>query len=217
VKKARGEYVALIDSDMELTPDVIGACVEAMDDDLVTGIVIPEESFGEGFWAKCKRLERSFYVGVPWIEAARFFKRSTYQELGGYDETLVSGEDWDLSRRVGNLGKLASVQEAIRHNEGRLSLWQTVKKKYYYAQHARAYLETNVEKSVLTAQAGPLRRYGLFFSDPRKLLSSPGVGLGMLFMKTGEFLFGALGYMTRPRIQAVDGDVADESDPRAVG
>ena len=98
VTQASGEFVAIIDSDMELAPEVITQAVAQFTNPHVVGVVIPEESFGVGFWAQCKRLERSFYVGIPWMEAARVFKRATYTDLGGYDTALVSGEDWDLSQ-----------------------------------------------------------------------------------------------------------------------
>src|SRR5687767_12224398 len=77
VEQARGTYVVIVDSDMELSPHVVSACVEAAKEQpALGGIIIPEESFGQGFWAQCKRLERSFYVGVDWIEAARFFDKA---------------------------------------------------------------------------------------------------------------------------------------------
>lgn len=200
VSQAHGEYVAIIDSDMELEPEVIAACVAAARaDSTVSGVIIPEESFGQGFWARCKRLERSFYVGVEWIEAARFFKRSTYVALGGYDETMVSGEDWDLSRRAAAQGQLAHVTPLIHHNEGRLHLWRTLKKKAYYAAQARNYFAKNPVGPKLTAQAGPLQRYKLFFSRPERLAREPLTAAGMLFMKTCEFASGALGYMLAGR------------------
>lgn len=194
IGKASGEYVVIIDSDMELAPEVIEQCATALADKSVAGVTIPEESFGEGFWAQCKRLERSFYVGVPWIEAARAFHRTTLEKLGGYDESLVSGEDWDLSKRAERFGKIVPISAFIRHNEGRINLPKTLKKKYYYAQHAKAYLKQNPVNSKLTAQQGPLRRYKLFFSRPTKLFKNPILGLGMLFMKTSEFTAGAAGY-----------------------
>lgn len=196
VARAHGQYVAIIDSDMELEPEVIAACVAGVQNNpKAVAAIIPEESFGQGFWAQCKRLERSFYVGVDWIEAARFFDRQTYMTVGGYDEKMISGEDWDLSRRAAKQGELVRITPFIHHNEGRLRLWRTLKKKVYYARQARYYFAKNDVGSKLTAQAGPLQRYKLFFRQPKKLFARPVTAVGMLFMKTCEFAFGAVGYV----------------------
>jgi glycosyltransferase involved in cell wall biosynthesis len=67
VKKAEGEYVVIIDSDMELSPKVIAACVEKVKaDSSFGGVIIPEESFGTGFWAQCKRRGRLGLVAKNW-------------------------------------------------------------------------------------------------------------------------------------------------------
>src|SRR6266567_9364650 len=144
VRKAAGKYVAIVDSDMELSKNVIRDCIHETESDPNTkSVIIPEESFGEGFWAQCKRLERSFYVGVDWMEAARFFDRSLYLQLGGYNENLVSGEDWDLSQRVNAQAELGRIGSFIFHNEGKLKLSKTLKKKYYYAQKFTNYMRAN--------------------------------------------------------------------------
>ncbi len=196
VSKATGEFVVIIDSDMELTPHVIQDCVDTMYYRPQTkGVIIPEESFGVGFWSKCKNLERSFYIGNNSLEAARFFTKDTFERVGGYDLDMISGEDWDLSARVRNLGRIERITSYIRHNEGNLRLVRSLRKKYYYAGKARTYLQKNAVGSKLTADAGPVQRYKLFFSKPRKLLSNPFVGAGMLLMKTCEFGSGAFGYL----------------------
>jgi hypothetical protein len=46
-------------------------------------------------------------------------------------------------------------------------------------------------------QSNPLQRYKLFFSMPGKLLKNPAYGLGMLVLKTMEFIAGGLGRLTR--------------------
>lgn len=197
VKRSQGEYIAIIDSDMRLSEMVIENCVKNISEDLsVQGIIIPEESFGEGFWAQCKKLERSFYVGVSWMEAARFFRKDAYIQAGGYDENMVSGEDWDLSQRIGKLGKIGRIDDFIFHNEGRISLLKTIKKKFYYAQKFAKYAEKNKQNEVMKSQTGILSRYWLFLSHPIKLFRNPVVGIGMLFMKTCEFGFGFFGYLT---------------------
>lgn len=197
VREAKGQYVLIIDSDMELGKDVVKACVRQVQKHAdIKAVVIPEESFGQGFWAQCKRLERSFYVGVEWMEAARFFDKKTYQQVGGYNEDLVSGEDWDLSQRVGRIARLGRVDEYIMHNEGRLRLPGTLKKKYYYAQKFARYLAANRQTPEVGSQTGVLTRYKLFLSRPSKLFKNPFYGAGMLFMKTCEFAWGGLGYLT---------------------
>ena len=196
VENAKGEFVAIIDSDMELSEKVIASCVEKMQSSMdVLGIIIPEESVGEGFWAECKKLERSFYVGVEWMEAARFFRKDVYQKVGGYNEDMVSGEDWDLSQRIETLGRIDRTNDFIFHNEGKISLWRTIKKKFYYAGKFAKYTENNLNKAKISKQTGIIKRYGLFLSQPKRLFKNPIIGLGMLFMKTCEFGFGGVGYL----------------------
>jgi glycosyltransferase involved in cell wall biosynthesis len=199
--KATGALIAFIDSDMELTPAVIQAAVTALasapaaltQPPSPVGVIIPEVSFGDGFWAQCKALERSFYAGQDAIEAARLFPTSVFNQLHGYDATLVAGEDWDLSARSATLGLLVRIMPVIRHNEGHIRLAAALRKKYYYARHARQYLAKNPQ-SKLGSSSGPLARYRLFFSRPGHLFRQPLTGLGMLTLKTAEYAAGALGY-----------------------
>lgn len=195
VSKADGEFVVIIDSDMNLTENVVSECVELLGSDQdAVGVVIPEESFGEGFWAQCKKLERSFYLNVPYIEAARFFRKSVYKQVGGYDVDMTSGEDWDLSQRIEQNGKLVRCESFIYHNEGRISLWKTINKKFYYAKHFSAYQKKGTSPKI-SQQTNVLERYRLFLSQPRKLFANPLLGVGMLFMKTCEFAFGGFGLL----------------------
>lgn len=194
VAHSRGTFVLIVDSDMELDPSVVSECVERVTSSKdVQAVIIPEESFGIGFWSQCKRLERGFYVGIPYMEAARFFYRTDYVRAGGYDEAMVSGEDWDLSQRIATDDKLGRVASLIHHNEGRISLLRTVQKKYYYAKKFHAYLSTNKNTDASAKQTNIVGRYALYFSQPRKLFRNPILGVGMLFMKTCEFGFGAIG------------------------
>ena len=46
------------------------------------------------------QLEKLCYVGDDLIEAARFFRKSSFDAIGGYDVDLEAGEDWDLNQRL---------------------------------------------------------------------------------------------------------------------
>ncbi len=198
-RKAKGEYLLFIDSDMVLSRDVVSECVQAVNiNKTLVGLIIPEESVGEGFWAKCKTLERSFYLGVEWMEGARFFSKNAFWQFKGYDETQTGTEDFDLPQRIkSKMGKekIGRIDSVIYHMEGKLSLIYTLQKKYYYTKTARKYLLNSVNKMYFNKQSSIIERYMLFFSNPRKLCSNPIIGIGMLFMKTTEFVAGGLGYL----------------------
>ena len=193
-----GNYLLIIDSDMLLSKKVIESCViKIQENKNIKGVVIPEESFGEGFWAKCKSLERSFYIGVEWMEAARFFEKNAFLKVGGFDESMVSGEDWDLSQKIEKEGKINRIDDFIYHNEGEISLFKTIKKKFYYASKFVKYVDNSQNKKKVAKQTGILNRYKLFLSKPKKLFKNPILGIGMLFTKTCEFFFGSLGYLVQ--------------------
>ncbi len=196
VKNSEGQFILIIDSDMELSNNVIQSCInKIITSKEIKAVIIPEESFGKGFWAQCKKLERSYYVGVRWIEASRFFDKNIYLNLGGYNEYMISGEDWDLSQRVEGIGKISRIDDFIYHNEGSISLFKTIKKKIYYAGEFVNYVSKNKNYEKFRKQTGIINRYKLFFSQPIKLFKNPIIGFGMLFMKTCEFGFGGMGYL----------------------
>lgn len=195
-KKAKGDYLLFLDADMILGDKVVEECLKVFSKKKGTvGLIIPEISIGKGFWAECKALEKSFYLGINWIEAARFFQRKIFERVGGYDENLISGEDWDLSQRVAKSGEIGRIKESLHHNEGEISLTKTVKKKFYYSKHLAKYSAKEANRQSSNEQLNILARYNLFFSNPKKLFRNPSVGLGMLFMKTCEFGFAGLGYL----------------------
>jgi glycosyltransferase involved in cell wall biosynthesis len=197
--KAKGEYLLFIDSDMELSKTVVADCVRLAEGYKVHkalgGIIIPEESFGKGFWARCKALERSFYLGVDWIEAPRFFPRSVFVELKGFDEKLISGEDWDISQKIKEGYKILRIKSFINHDEGNLSLMKLLSKKMYYGAKLKNYSSKKENSNDFKSQSSIIKRYELFFAHPFKLFKNPVVGIGMLFMKTSEFAVLGLGYI----------------------
>ena len=183
--RARGDYLLFLDADMILEPSVIADCVRKAQKGY-EAITIPEKSVGVGFWARCKAIEREYYQGVEWMEAARFYKKEQFDRVHGYDESLTGPEDFELSQRIAsavgkeNVGRISSF---IVHDEGRLSLVGLLQKKYYYGKQMRRYSGVRESKSSFNKQANILRRYVLFFTKPSVFLKDPLHGIGMLFMK----------------------------------
>lgn len=194
-KKAKGEYLLFLDSDMELSKNILSECIAKITK--FGGLIIPEYSFGEGFWSKCKALERSFYLGNSDIEAARFYKKAVFDDVKGFDTSVTGPEDWDLSQRVQEKFGIGRINSKIAHNEGKLSLSYTLSKKYYYGKSFKKYM--NSHKSFSSSQISVVRRFSIFFSSPKILFKHPLVGIGMIYMKSMEYLFGFAGYIVGKR------------------
>lgn len=186
---AEGEFVLFVDSDMELTPNVIGECVSKVESGF-DAVIIPEFSVGDGFWAKCKALEKLCYIGDDLIEAARFFKTEVFEAVGGYDPQLEFGEDWDLNQRISKARyRVGRIDVPIRHHDEGLSLRETMLTKRYYGKTLKRYRLKHPREA--KQQLKPIRL--AFIRNWRKLTKDPLYALGMLFMKTCEFMSGLLG------------------------
>ena len=200
VDAATGDFVLVADADMVLEPGVVGDCVAVARGEDATAVVIPEVSVGEGFWAACKALERSCYVGDETIEAARFFRRDAFLRYGGYDETLTGPEDWDLPARMRAAGeRVARVDARIVHDEGRLRLRELLRKKFYYGRTFAPYVRRHPG---LAARQATLIRPA-FIRHRRRLARRPALAAGMVAMKAAEYAAGGLGLVagraaTRP-------------------
>ncbi len=193
-EKAGGRYLLFIDSDMELTSQVVEECIkEIQKRKEIKGLVIPEISVGEGFWARCKALERSCYIGDEIMEAARFFEKEIFKEMKGYDERIAGGgEEYDLPQRIKEAGyKITRIPSHIIHHEGHLTLWDSIKKKFYYAQTIDFYRRKHPD---LFAKQATIFRPA-FFRHWKRLMRDPIHTLGFIFMKTCEFSAGGLGYL----------------------
>lgn len=180
---AHGDYLLFIDSDMTLQPAVINDCVNAVNSSGAPAVIIPEVSVGEGFWARARALERSSYIGDDAIEAARFFPRAVFEKSGGFDESLVAMEDWDLSRRVAAGVRLPRTASRIEHDEGRLRLSKAMAKKRYYAAASRTYLRKHGRSAL---GQGSLIFRPAFLRNWRQMLRHPLLATGVMVLKSTE-------------------------------
>ena len=191
-KMARGKFLLILDSDMVLTKYVISECVELMQNNNYGGLIIPEKSFGNKFWAKVKVWERELNEGGKYFEASRFFSKNAFRDTEGYDENLTGPEDWDFHRRVEKKYAIGRTRNYILHNEFETTLSLLFRKKYYYGLSADKYLKKH-KISVIS----PTTIYFLrptFDKNWWKILSHPILSLSMLVMLFVESVGGGMGY-----------------------
>jgi GT2 family glycosyltransferase len=125
------------------------------------------------------------------MEAARFFPRTVFDRVGGFDEEIVAGpEDWDLHARVRALGgTVGHTQALIFHDEGRLTLRETMATKYYYGRSTAVYMKKHPQRA--RQQLTVVRP--AFLREWRRLAARPHVAIGMIVMKTLELASGGAG------------------------
>lgn len=194
-KYANGEVLMHLDSDMKLEPGLVTESVSIIEDG-ADALVIPEESFGVGFWAKCKWLEKKCYEGVEQIESLRCLKTSVYNAVGGHNPALVFSEDKDLDIRVRKARyKVGRTSGHILHNEGRISLLETARKKMSYSGTLNKFAE--LHPTEFRWQVNIFNRYLIYLRNIRYLFTNPLLYLGIIFMKTCEFGAGAFGMLFR--------------------
>lgn len=196
-RKSTGTYVMFLDADMRLSPTVIYEAVTlCRQHQSVAAVIVPEISVGSRFWEKIKAYERSFYCleSGEEYEAARFFRRNVFMKAGGFDETIIGPEDWDLPKTIRKKGyAIGRIRSVIYHRERIASVWSLARKKYYYGLKSGRYL---------TKQGIPLvSRDTVYFLRPvfyrhwRKIVSQPVMAAGMACMFLVELGAGGLGYL----------------------
>ena len=186
-----------IDSDMELTPRVIKECVKLMKSNpRIGGIIIPERSIGNNYWAKVRDFERSFYTRTP-IESPRFFRRDIALKAGGFDEDMTFYEEATLPHKIEKLGYniKARINAYILHHEEDLTLRRLLKKRYYYAKTAHSYLKRYGNRKHIKNQISPIYRLKLFMLNKR-FWANPTLAIGVLTMKLLEYTISIIGFIT---------------------
>jgi glycosyltransferase involved in cell wall biosynthesis len=116
IHKASGKYVMFLDSDMIAGPKTIETAVSFMGKGDWLALHIPEFILGRSFFCQVRHFERSFYDGTV-IDGSRFFLKTTFIKIQGFDETMSGPEDWDLDKKIKKLGNIALLPRVTEHND----------------------------------------------------------------------------------------------------
>lgn len=193
VEKAQGEYVVILDADMELTPRVIEDCMETAKKEIFKVLVIPEKTTGKGLISKIRQFEREMYMGDLTIEVARFFDKKVFEEFGGYDLKLTGPEDYDLPYRISKKYKIGRAHEYLFHHEAALTLPKLLQKRYYYASKGALYAQKHPE---LVKTQGNLLFRKAYFKNWTKIIKNPIIGILFLGVRTLETIWAVVGYIS---------------------
>jgi len=169
-KNARGEFLYFTGADMEHDPDFVERAVEKCVNEGFDAIITSVKTRSDNFWGKAKGLERLAYLGDNLVETARFIKKDVFFALGGWDESLVAAEDYDLQYRLNKAGyKTGRINGYEYHLGEYTSLPMIWKRNFYYGQTFINYLVKRPAygtKQIFPIRPAFIRRFDVFLKDP---------------------------------------------------
>ena len=193
VKQARGEYVYKVDSDFLLNKNIVKQCLQKIKHGYDAIVVHNSPDVKVSWIAKIRKFEVDMYKYDLTHASARFLKKPIYIKLGGYNEKITAGQDYDLQNKINRANyKTAFVNaEAIHLGEPK-SFWKHLLKYYDYGNNFVIYQQINKEES--KKQLSFFRK--VYFKNWRKFIKQPILGIGFIFYNICKYSFGGAGFLT---------------------
>ncbi|HEV2361703.1 MAG TPA: glycosyltransferase [Acidimicrobiales bacterium] len=196
VEKSSGEWVLWIDADMELPVTILERAMEALAREDGDAVFIPEVTVGDGYWTRCRALERSCCTEEMLVQSPRLLRRRYLLDTGGFLTTLSGTEDAELRTRMIDDGcTMVRIPDLIIHDEGRLSLPFILRKRFYYGRGLVSYRRDH--PGALGGQASAA--VWAYARNWRKLAAEPSVAVGVVAMRAGELFAYGLGALVGSR------------------
>jgi len=193
-ENARGDFLYFTGADMEHDSDFIEKAVDKCLSGGFDAIITSVKTKSDNFWGEAKGLERLAYLGDDLVETARFIKKDVFLALGGWDESLVAAEDYDLQYRLNKKGyKTGRVEGSYEYHLGEYtSLSMIWKRNFYYGRTFINYLVKRPAygaKQIFPVRAAFLRNFDVFLKDPLHTA-------GFVVIKTVQYTAGLLGLLS---------------------
>lgn len=145
-RQGRGEILAFVDADCVVPPDWLNVAAALFASDPAIGIVgsyyriPPDASWIAHVWnilADAGDPARDPYE-ARWFPAGNLIaRRELFERIGGFDERLMTSEDWDICRRAHEAGSriVGSSRLAVLHLKQHKNMANFFKKEMWYGSH----------------------------------------------------------------------------------
>ena len=188
-KLAKGSILYHLDADMQLSKNLINEAVELFNSTEFVALAVHEKDIADSFWTKCKAFERRCYWNNINLQAARIVKAEVFKAVGGYDETIESGEDFYIDKQYKQYGSTAICKNTVRHDLKGLKFKKMLTKKYNYGKTGSSYF---IKSQQSGAHIVKLQLLSYIRNLPR-FIAHPLQGAGMLLLRGLEISFGIAG------------------------
>jgi glycosyltransferase involved in cell wall biosynthesis len=121
---AQGRFLVFLDADCTVAPDWLTAASVWLDKADVCCFGGPPEVPAEGTWVQhawfIVRGKHHMIEDAEWLESMNMFvRKEIFDQIHGFDETLITCEDYDLSLRLKQHGRIVADKRirAVHHGE----------------------------------------------------------------------------------------------------
>jgi len=188
---AIGNCLLFLDADMVMTEELLtetlaiikqaGANYKAW--------IIKERVPGSSLHCRARNLEKTLYDNNLLICAPRLMSKQVFQRAGGYQTSMIAGEDWNLrDKLIQNQVQINFLKSFLSHHEENLGFFGSIGKKVYYAQKLENY------NPGLSIEINPIYRFGVLLSQSKLILRYPIVWFYLILLKSCEFMAGFVVY-----------------------
>ena len=196
IQQAKGEFVYYTGSDLTMDPDLISEAVTAIQTTHAHAVYLNVLTHikNPNMWQRARALERLCYFKEPGMSAARFWERSVFLKLGGFDESLgAMADDLEFQSRLDQAGYKTVFIDAKENNPGEYaSLITIIKRSLYYGWLARKLILKHPKK--LNSQYKFIRNEFIRHIDI--LLENKLDFLYFLLYKIIQYIFAGIGYVS---------------------
>lgn len=192
VEKAHGEYVYKVDSDFVLDADVVAQCIAKVQEEYDAVVVHNSPDKTISWIAKIRKFEVNMYKYDITHSSARFVKKTVYESIGGFNEKITAGEDYDFQNKLNRAGyKTGFIPAEALHLGEPKSIWKHLLKYYRYGKDFVNYAKDNTQES--KTQLGFVRM--VYVKHWRDFVRHPALAVCFLIYNLLKYSFGGLGYV----------------------
>jgi GT2 family glycosyltransferase len=192
VTHALGLYVYRVDSDFVLDPQVVQSCVTEITRGFDAIVVHNSPDTRVSWIARVRRFEVDMYKYDIAFSSARFVKKRVYESIGGFDESITAGEDYDFQTRLNVAGfRTGFVSPEALHLGEPTSFWKHMAKYFWYGTNFVIFSRRNPTTS--RKQLRFIRRS--YVRNWRKFAQHPLLGGAFLAYNICKYAFGCAGFL----------------------
>lgn len=192
VTRAHGTYVYKVDSDFVLDPHVVAECVTRAAQGYDAVVVHNSPDVRISWIARIRKFEVDMYKYDITHSSARFVKKEVYAAIGGFNEKVTAGEDYDFQNKLNRAGYTTGFVDAEALHLGEPTrFWDHMKKYYRYGKDFTNYRQANESES-----KDQLRfARSVYFRHWKKFAAHPVTALGFCLYNMFKYGFGGAGYI----------------------